>query len=132
MKCVACGKGNLNKTSRKQTYTYKDKSIELDQPGMWCDQCDEGILSGADIEKTEKAFEEFKDKIDKVLSPEDIRYIRKNVLGLSQKEAGKIFGGGPNAFGRYERGEAKPMLAIINLLKMFERHPNDIKHFRDE
>ena len=98
---------------------------------MWCDTCDEGILSGDDIEQTDVAFEAFKDKIDGTLQPEDIRRIRKNVLGLSQKEAAAIFGGGPNAFGRYERGEARPILSTINLLKMFERHPDDVKYFRE-
>jgi hypothetical protein len=32
---------------------------------------------------------------------------------LNQKEAGKIFGGGVNAFSRYENGKTKPPLAFI-------------------
>ncbi|MCW5589695.1 MAG: type II toxin-antitoxin system MqsA family antitoxin [Legionellales bacterium] len=130
MKCHACQMGNLHQRSKSQTYTYKGKSITLKQPGLWCDYCDEGILSGDDLEKTEKTFDAFKAEVDGILTPTEIRRIRKNVLGLSQKEAAEIFGGGHNAFGRYERGEARPMMAIINLLKMFERHPEDIKYFR--
>lgn len=38
---------------------------------MWCDSCEEGILSGENIAKTEKAFEEFKSKIDSLLNPTD-------------------------------------------------------------
>lgn len=129
MKCHACNKGILSQKSKPQVFTYKGKSITLDQPGLWCDSCDEGILSGTDIAKTEIVFEEFKSKIDGLLRPDEIRHIRKDILKLSQEEAGKIFGGGKNGFSRYERGEIKPMPAVSNLLKMFERHPEDLKYF---
>jgi HTH-type transcriptional regulator/antitoxin MqsA len=131
MKCHACNKGILSQKAKQQTYTYKDKFITLEQPGLWCDFCDEGILSGDDIAKTEKAFDEFKSKVDGLLLPEEIRRIRKDVLHLSQEEAGRIFGGGKNGFSRYERGEIRPMLAVSNLLKLLERHPEDLKYFVD-
>ena len=132
MKCHACSKGILNQKTKSQVYTYKGKSITLKQPGLWCDSCKEGILNGEDIAKTEKAFDEFKSQIDGLLCPEQIRRIRKDVLKLSQKEAGRIFGGGKNGFSRYERGETKPLPAISNLLKMFERHPEDLKYFTEQ
>lgn len=128
MKCHACKKGVLHHKSKAQIYTYKDKSITLNQPGLWCDSCDEGILNGEDIAKTEKAFETFKAKVDGLLSPQEIRHIRKDILKLTQEEAGKIFGGGKNGFSRYERGQNKPLPAISNLLKMLERHPADLKY----
>lgn len=130
MKCHACQKGVLSQSTRPQTFTYKGKSVTLQQPGMWCDSCDECILSGDDIEKTDFEFEAFRNKIDGTLHPDEIRHIRKNILGLSQREAAEIFGGGVNAFGRYERGERTPLKSTINLLKMFERHPEDLKYFR--
>src|SRR5271154_4535958 len=100
MKCHACNKGTLIQKIKKQLFTYKGKSIQLDQPGMWCDSCEEGILSGEDIAKTEKAFDEFKSKIDGLLNPDEIRHIRKNILKISQEEAGRLFGGGKNGFSR--------------------------------
>ncbi len=127
MKCYACGKGTVRHKKKEQVYTYKGKSITLHQPGLWCDSCDEGIIDGNDIAKTEKAFEKFKAKIDGSLTPEEIRHIRKNILKLTQEEAGRIFGGGKNGFSRYERGEIKPLPAVINLLKILERHPEDLK-----
>jgi len=62
------------------------------------------------------------------LTPEEIRHIRKDVLKITQEEAGRIFGGGKNGFSRYERGEIRPLAAVSNLLKILERHPEDLKY----
>ncbi|MBX3708749.1 MAG: type II toxin-antitoxin system MqsA family antitoxin [Gammaproteobacteria bacterium] len=132
MKCHACNRGMLHQKTKPQVFTYKGKSITLEQPGLWCDSCEEGILNGDDIAKTEKAFEKFKAKVDGLLTPEEIRHIRKDILKLTQEEAGRIFGGGKNGFSRYERGETKPLPAVSNLLKMLERHPEDLKYLIDK
>lgn len=60
MKCYACGKGNLTQKTKPQVFTHKGKSITLEQSGLWCDSCEEGILNGEDIAKTEKDFDRFK------------------------------------------------------------------------
>jgi len=129
MKCHTCSKGTLHRGTKSQTFNYRGASIVLDQPGTWCDNCDEAVLTGEDIAATELAFEEFKAKIDKLINPEEIRHIRKDILHLRQQEASRVFGGGKNAFSRYERGEVRPSLAVSNLLRMFKRHPEEIQDF---
>lgn len=52
----------------------------------------------------------------------EIRRIR-TALKLTQVEAARLTGGGPNAFSRYERGEARPLPAVLNLLRLLDRHP---------
>lgn len=52
----------------------------------------------------------------------EIRRIRRK-LGLSQTMAARLTGGGHNAFSRYERGEAVPMPAVVNLFKLLDKHP---------
>jgi HTH-type transcriptional regulator / antitoxin MqsA len=49
--------------------------------------------------------------------------VRKK-LALHQREAAEIFGGGVNAFSRYENGKTKPPLALVKLLKVLDRHPD--------
>lgn len=56
------------------------------------------------------------------LSPFAIKRIRKKI-GLSQDEAGKLIGGGPRAFTKYEKGTIKPSQAVINLLVIGENYP---------
>ena len=56
----------------------------------------------------------------------EIRRIRRK-LGLSQTMAARLTGGGHNAFSRYERGEATPLPAVMNLFRLLDRHPGLLK-----
>jgi HTH-type transcriptional regulator/antitoxin MqsA len=56
------------------------------------------------------------------VDPDFIASVRKK-LDLDQREAGEIFGGGVNAFSRYENGKTKPPVALVKLLKVLDRHP---------
>jgi len=48
-------------------------------------------------------------------------------LGLSQVAAARLTGGGHNAFSRYERGEAAPLPAVVNLFRLLDKHPELLK-----
>ena len=56
------------------------------------------------------------------LLPDEIRAIRE-LLGLSQAEAGKVLGGGPSAFTKYEAGTLKPAASLVSLLRVLEANP---------
>jgi HTH-type transcriptional regulator/antitoxin MqsA len=58
-----------------------------------------------------------------IVDPRFIAIVRKK-LKLDQLETAKIFGGGVNAFSRYETGKTKPPLALVKLVKMLDRHPD--------
>jgi HTH-type transcriptional regulator/antitoxin MqsA len=58
-----------------------------------------------------------------IVDPEFIGSVRRK-LALDQREAAEIFGGGVNAFSRYENGKTKPPLALVKLLKVLDRHPD--------
>jgi HTH-type transcriptional regulator / antitoxin MqsA len=60
----------------------------------------------------------------------EIRRIRRK-LGLSQAMAARLTGGGHNAFSRYERGEAAPLPAVMNLFRLLDRHPGLLKELTE-
>ena len=64
-----------------------------------------------------------------IVDPVFIATVRKK-LNLGQKEAADIFGGGINAFSRYENGKTKPPLALVKLLKVLDRHPDLLNEVR--
>jgi HTH-type transcriptional regulator/antitoxin MqsA len=63
---------------------------------------------------------------DQARQSKEIRRIRRK-LGLSQVAAARLTGGGHNAFSRYERGEATPMPAVVNLFRLLDKHPELLK-----
>lgn len=64
-----------------------------------------------------------------IVDPKFIARVRKK-LALDQREASEIFGGGINAFSRYENGKTKPPLALVKLLKVLDRHPDLLSEVR--
>ena len=56
------------------------------------------------------------------LPPDEIRAIREG-FGLTQREAGELLGGGPNAFAKYEAGTVAPSAAVVNLLLLLKGNP---------
>ena len=62
--------------------------------------------------------------------PEEIREIRLN-LGLTQTEAGKLLGGGPRAFSKYEAGVVEPSAGLVKLLQILDREPSALSAISD-
>jgi transcriptional regulator with XRE-family HTH domain len=56
------------------------------------------------------------------MKPSTVRRIRTS-LGLTQDEAGLLFGGGPRAFTKYEGGEIVPSAALQRLLYCADKMP---------
>jgi len=120
--CLACGGGPLERTIKQVTFEYKGHVFTYDQPGAWCSACREAFLEKSDKEATDPLLVDFQARIDNRLTSGDIRRIRKK-LDLTQKQAGEIIGGGPNAFSRYETGKAYPTKGTENFLRLLNRHP---------
>jgi HTH-type transcriptional regulator/antitoxin MqsA len=92
------------------------------QPGYWCDNCKEGVIGGEDRRATQKELQIHRAKIDGLLSPDEVKNIREE-LKLTQQKASALFGGGINAFSRYERGETPIPRPLSQLLKLLHLHP---------
>jgi HTH-type transcriptional regulator/antitoxin MqsA len=124
MKCPMCGAAELVHDTRDIPYTYKGETILLNTTGDFCPACGESIHDENDSERVMGAMRAFAQEVNATLvDPAFIVRVRKK-LALDQREAGEIFGGGVNAFSRYENGKTKPPLALIKLLKVLDRHPD--------
>lgn len=85
---------------------------------------DEVILDAEASKRTSAAMLDFNRQVNaSIVDPGFIASVRKK-LALDQREAAAIFGGGVNAFSRYENGKAKPPLALVKLLRVLDRHPD--------
>jgi HTH-type transcriptional regulator / antitoxin MqsA len=121
--CPICGTGVLHDGNKLVTQDYKGHQYQAKVHGAFCNKCDEAILLFNAAE--EAAWLAFRDQVDRQAASE-LEGIRKR-LKLTQAQAAKLAGGGKNAFSRYERGQAKPVAAVINLFKLLDKHPDLIK-----
>ena len=101
-----------------------------DMKGRWCPACGVAIPDEDEAARVSEAMIAFNRQVNATeVAPAFIAQVRKK-LGLDQKEAAEIFGGGVNAFSRYERGSTRPSLSLIKLLKVLDRHPELLDEVR--
>jgi len=130
MKCPNCGAAELIHDTRDIPYTYKGETTILKSTGDFCTACGESIHDAEDSERVMSEMRAFSRQVNAaIVDPEFIVKVRKK-LALDQREAAEIFGGGVNAFSRYETGKTKPPLALVKLLKVLDRHPELLEEIK--
>lgn len=131
MKCPTCGNAELLHDTRELPYSYKGESTLIPAvTGDFCTACDEVVLDASESERVMSEMKNFSIQVNSaIVDPEFIVRVRKK-LDLDQREAAEIFGGGVNAFSRYETGRTKPPLALVKLLGILDRHPDLIHEIK--
>lgn len=131
MKCPACGAAELIRDSRDMPYTYKGETTVIPSvAGEFCPTCGEAVLDMGESIRTSELMMQFNKQVNAaIVDPQFIASVRKK-LRLDQREAAEIFGGGVNAFSRYENGKTRPPLALVKLLRLLDRHPDLLDEVR--
>jgi HTH-type transcriptional regulator/antitoxin MqsA len=131
MKCPVCGAAKLVHDTRDLRHTYKGEATVIPAvTGDFCPACTEVVLDMNEAERFGQLVREFNRQVNaSIVDPQFIAAVRKK-LKLDQREAAEIFGGGVNAFSRYENGKTKPPLALVKLLKVLDRHPDLLNEIR--
>ena len=128
--CLNCGQGILRHAVKDVPYEYKGRATVVPKIAGWhCPHCQEVEFNSGEGKRFAEAIKRIVAEIDTQEAAELAR-IRKK-LKLTQLEAARITGGGPNAFSRYERGKARPLPAVTNLFRLLDRHPellNELKN----
>ncbi|MBI4533983.1 MAG: type II toxin-antitoxin system MqsA family antitoxin [Candidatus Melainabacteria bacterium] len=133
MKCPICAEAELVHDTRDVPYTYKGESTNLPAvTGDFCPACGEIVLDKNESVRTGALMLEFNKQVNaSIVDPAFITRVRKK-LKLDQREAAEIFGGGINAFSRYENGKTKPPLSLVKLLIVLDRHPDLLGELRTQ
>ena len=131
MKCPTCHQAELITDTRDMPYTYKGETTTIQAvTGDYCPACAEVITSKAESRRIMAAMLAFNKEVNAATTdPAYIQNVRKK-LHLDQRQAAELFGGGVNAFSRYETGRAKPPLALVQLLKLLDKHPDLLAELR--
>lgn len=131
MKCPDCGVAELIHDTRDLPYIYKGENTVIPAvTAQFCPACGESVTDMAETERVMREMQAFNKQVNSaIVDPSFIVDVRKK-LDLGQREAAEIFGGGINAFSRYENGKTKPSLALVKLLKVLDRHPDLLEEVR--
>ncbi len=130
--CPQCGQP-MRRGARDFTIKYQGLESTFLMPGWFCtrEDCEEAIATSDDMKVSDRELHKLKAQAANILAAAEVRRVRKT-LGLTQREAGLILGGGPNAFQKYEAEELVPSKAISNLLRVLEAYPPALEVLRRE
>ena len=115
----------MRRDVRPFTIAYKGRSRTFDMPGWYSDAAAESIFTRADLRVSDRHLATLKAEVENLAGPDEIARLRRR-FRLSQVEAGRILGGGPRAFQKYESGEVVASRGMTNLLRLLARHPEDV------
>lgn len=129
-KCANCGADNLQRLIEADTLQYKGQPIVVDVEYSLCPQCGAEAIFPDQIKRNDCRVRDAWRKVDGLLTGTEIAGLRKK-LGLTQQEAAKMFGGGVNAFSKYERGEVIQSEGMDKLMRLALEMPDVSRWLRE-
>ena len=130
MHCGFCGKDELRGVTGTEHFEYRGRPLEVaGYTYSVCKACKEEVVTPEQMKCNQRLVADAKRRVDGFLTSAEIRHLRES-LGLSQVDAGKVFGGGPNAFYKYENGEVMQSQALDRLMLLARDSAWDYQRLR--
>lgn len=129
-KCIECNTGTLAAESVVDFIEYKGQRLPVTFLFSRCTNCGDECVYPAHIQENEAAVKRAKQEFDGLMSPAEMQAARLQ-MGLTQEQAAQIFGGGRNAFSKYERGEVTQSQAMDTLIKVCLSHPEILQELKE-
>jgi putative zinc finger/helix-turn-helix YgiT family protein len=118
--CPACEVGELRATKENTTITYQgERLVVVGTHFSVCPNCGEEVVLPEQAKINEILYADAKKAKEDLWISERIVAFRA-AWGLSQQDASRLFGGGANAFSKYERGEVIHSRSMDLLMKVFD------------
>lgn len=119
--CPVCDADSL--TADSETLAFKHRGQVIQVAGAEyarCESCGEDFVLPSQARRNDRRIADAKRAADGLLPGDQIARIRRR-LSLTQREAATLFGGGDNAFSKYERGDVIQSLPMDRLLRVVDR-----------
>lgn len=128
--CLSCEQADMKKKTSNVTVRVGEFLMVVPNVYGWhCPHC--GEVEFLDEDSSRRHFAAMSElfRLRDAAVGEQLRTTRKR-LKLTRAQAADLTGDGHNAFSRYERGEVKPMPAVVNLFKLLGKHPELLEEVR--
>ncbi len=121
--CPECERHSLRAATRSMTVVHDGSPLEVSDLECYrCSDCGAEVAFPEQIRRNQLLIADAKRDAMGLLRGEQIRALRE-AFGFSQPDAARIFGGGPNAFSKYERGEVLQSVPMDRLMKVVAAYP---------
>lgn len=121
--CPVCGNDSLTRGSHDLGLLWAGQKIVANNLEHYdCSVCGADPAFPDQIRRNELKIADAKRRAQGLLTAAEIREVREE-LGLSQADAAALFGGGANAFSKYERGEVIQSVPMDRLLRVVNAYP---------
>lgn len=128
--CPMCEEGHLHSARYAQDFTYRGQTLHMEElEGYECDVCGADPIFEDQIRRNHRRIADAKRSADGLLTGDEIKALRKR-FGLSQKQAAALFGGGTNAFSKYERGDVMQSASMDKLMRLTLLDPSQLNRLR--
>jgi len=121
--CPVCEEGQLHESTFADDFKHGDSTVHVEELECFqCESCGADPVFKDQIRRNHLRVADAKRISDGLLSGEEIKAFRA-ALGLSQSDAALLFGGGTNAFSKYERGDVIQSKSMDKLLRLASKYP---------
>jgi HTH-type transcriptional regulator/antitoxin MqsA len=120
--CKICKSKDVVVAQTDEVISYKCVTLNVPMAYSICLNCNREFITVEQILQNDKAIRDAKKAHDGLFTSVEIAKARKQ-LGLTQEQASLVFGGGRNAFSKYERCEVSQSVAMDKLIKQALKHP---------
>lgn len=127
--CPICGDEGLHETKTTILREFEGFKKEVPFHASVCESCGSEILTDQQAKFNKRQMADFYRSADGLLTGSQIKAIRED-LNLTQAEAASTFGGGKNAFTKYENGDVTQSTALDKLIRTAYSVPAAFKFLR--
>ena len=129
--CKNCLSEYIKILTTNEVVKYKGHDIPFLIEYSICNSCNHEFVSKQQIQASDSRLRDEKKVIDGLLTSEEIKTARLK-LNLTQEQASLVFGGGKNAFSKYERAEVAQSKSMDKLIRTCLHHPSAFQDLLDD
>lgn len=115
--CSICGEGHVMNHVDQLESEYRGKTALVPVHYKTCKVCRSDFAGGDESRLNKRAMLAFRKSVDGLLTGAEICALRKR-YEINQKQASRLFGGGPVAFSKYENDDVAHSESMDKLLRL--------------
>ncbi len=121
--CKICKSESIRQLDDMESISYKGSVLSISMEYSVCNECEREFVSKQQILNNDSRIRDAKKNVDGLLTSTEIYHARTS-MELTQEQASLVFGGGKNAFSKYERAEVSQSVAMDKLIRICLKHPS--------